>query len=302
MNPDTKNNFWLKVHITMDPILENPTADYLVGVMNASVEQSVEVPVPPLCITVYLQEKNPDIQQQAVLRNQVENHIKELALIFLVEEPKFSWERIEDQDWSNNWKVHFKPFAITKGLIIVPTWEEYTAKKDEQILTMDPGMAFGTGHHATTSLSLNFLRQILATENKQRVLDVGTGTGILGMGAALFGAQQVLGIDNDPDAVTAATENVARNHLHSVMQVSLKPLKQIDEHFNIIAANIIHDVLVGMALDFKSLLAHNGHLVLSGILHGEQEKNIIRVYTDCKFVLVKTEQQEEWVALHFVKK
>lgn len=301
MKQHKNSTFWLKAHVEIDPILEDAVTDYLVGVMGASVEQSADKDGAALCLNVYLEEKNPDTEAQQMLQDKLGTHLGELAAIFQVEEPKIFWEQIEDQDWSSNWKVHFKPFAITEGLVIAPTWEEYTATDNEQVIVMDPGMAFGTGHHATTSLSLDFIRQILATDKDPRVLDVGTGTGILGMGAALFGASRVLGIDNDPEAVRAATENVTLNNLDSIMEVSLDPLQQIDEHFDLIIANIIHDVLITMTDTFSNLLVNGGNLVLSGILHGEQEKNIIRVFTECGFTFAEKKQQEEWAALHFTK-
>ncbi|HIP82157.1 MAG TPA: 50S ribosomal protein L11 methyltransferase, partial [Desulfocapsa sulfexigens] len=285
--------------IETDPIIKDALIDYLVGVMGASVEQSVDTHESTLCLNVYLKEKNPDITKQQQLQDKLEAHLKELATIFQAKEANISWEQIEDQDWSSNWKIHFKPFTITEGLVIVPTWEEYTAKNNEQVIVMDPGMAFGTGHHATTSLSLEFIRKILTADKNQRVLDVGTGTAILGMSAALFGASRVLGIDNDPEAVRIATENVKLNRLNSVMEVSPDPLQQIDEQFDLIVANIIHDVLITMADAFNTLLTQGGNLILSGILHGEQERNIIRVFTDCGFLFVEKKQQEEWASLHF---
>ena len=301
MTQHEDSSFWLKAHIEMDPILEDAAIDYLVGVMGASIEQSVDLDRPALSLNVYLKEKNPDAKTEQMLQDKLKDHLEELALIFQVERSIITWEHIEDQDWSNNWKVHFKPFTITKGLTIVPTWEEYTATAKEKIIVIDPGMAFGTGHHATTSLSLDFIRQILTSGKNQSVLDVGTGTAILGMGAALLGAARVLGIDNDPEAVRVATENVSLNRLDSVMEVSLDPLKQIDEHFDLIVANIIHDVLLTMASEFHSLLVQGGNLILSGILHGEQETNIIQVFTDCGFTFAEKKQQEEWAALHFTK-
>ncbi len=302
MKQNSDHSFWLHAHIEINPVLEDATIDYLVGVMEASVEQSVDIDGPALHLNAYLKEENPNTEVQQMLQDHLEAHLTELSAIFQVEKPNISWKRIEDQDWSNNWKVHFKPFAITEGLTITPTWEEYSAAENELVIVMDPGMAFGTGHHATTSLSLDFIREILTTTTEQQVLDVGTGTGILGMGAALFGATSVLGIDNDPEAVRVATENVGLNNLNSVVTISLEPLQQIDNSFNLIVANIIHDALVTMADPFSRLLVHNGNLILSGILHGEQEKNIINLYTDSGFSLIGRKQEEEWAALHFTRK
>ena len=293
--------YWLKATITINPVLENAVVDYLVGVIGASVEQTVENDQPGLCLNVFLEDQTPDKQTRSDIQSKIKTHLTELADIFHVKQPEIFWERLEDQDWSSNWKVHFKPFEITPGLVIAPTWENYTAEEGEGVIVMDPGMAFGTGHHATTSLSLDFIKQILSSNNGCHVLDVGTGTGILGMGAAIFGAESVLGIDNDPEAVRAATENTALNNLCRTMEVSLTPLEKIDARFNLIVANIIHDVLITMAGDFNRLLKKNGNLVLSGILHGEQEENIRRLFEKNGFSLEGRKQQDEWAALHLSK-
>lgn len=291
---------WLKATILLEPILEEAVSDYLVGVLGAGVEQAVDTVGSLLCLNVFMEEKNLNEGQRQELQDKVDKQLLEFAAIFQVPPPQISWERIEDQDWSSNWKIHFRPFSIIPGLVIVPTWEEYKRKEGEQLIVMDPGMAFGTGHHGTTALSLAFVQKIVSQEKGCHVLDVGTGTGILGMGAALFGASRVLGIDNDPEAVRAATENVALNNLDSVMEVALTPLDQVMAGYDLVIANIIHDVLLTMADDFTRLLKSGGNLVLSGLLHGAQEKNIIRTFEEIGFVLQGREQQEEWAALWFI--
>lgn len=301
MAKDGNAPYWLKAQVKMNPVLEEAVVDFLVGVMGAGVEQAVDTGGPDLYFNVYLQDQSPDEQSQKQLQHKIESYLTEMAGIYQVEQPRINWELLEDQDWSSNWKVHFKPFVITPGLVIAPTWEQYTAEKEEQVIVMDPGMAFGTGHHATTSLSLDFIRKILSKNRGSSVLDVGTGTGILGMGAALFGAERVLGIDNDPEAVRAATENVLLNSLNSTMEVALTPLQNIQENFSLIVANIIHDVLLTMNRDFNKLLKENGNLVLSGILHGEQEENILRVFEKNGFICESRAQLAEWAALHLRK-
>ncbi len=301
MEKQKPEKFWLTARIEIDPIMEEAVSDYLVGVIGASVEQAADGTEPTLILNAFFEEENPDIQAQQELKNALHKHLKDLATLFDVATAVISWDRIEDQDWSSNWKVHFKPFAITKDLVIAPTWEEYHQSEDEHVIVMDPGMAFGTGHHATTSLSLDFIRECLQTGEGQNVLDVGTGTGILGLGAALFGASQVLGIDNDPEAVRAASENVLLNRLDTIMEVSQKPLQEIGGGFDLIVANIIHDVLVTMVDTLATLLRADGDLILSGILQGTQEENIIAVFGGCGFTFVERKQKEEWVALHFTK-
>ncbi len=302
MKEKSNTQYWLTARITLNPILEEAVVDFLVGVMAGAVEQTVDDNNQDFTLNVYFEEKNQDKQERASLQTKVEHQLAELADIFQVATPEISWDLIEDQDWSSNWKVHFKPFTITRGLTIVPTWEEYQPGKNEQVITMDPGMAFGTGHHATTSMSLNFLREVVTNSGGDiSVLDVGCGTGILGMGAALFGATKVLGIDNDPEAVRVAIENVALNAGAGSMEVVQTPLQDLEESFDCIVANIIHDVLLTMREDFYRLLHGNGDLILSGILHGEQERNIIKQFEGAGFVLLANEHQEEWAALHLRK-
>ncbi len=291
-------SYWLKAGVVLDPAMQEAVEDYLVGVLGAGVEQAVDTPDGTLCLNVFFNDISPDESRQQELKTGLESHLQELAVIFSTVPPVITWEIIEDQDWSSNWKVHFKPFAIIPGLFIVPTWEDFRADDGDLVITMDPGMAFGTGHHATTSLALAFVRQIIREKGSgQRVLDVGTGTGILGMGAALLGASEVLGLDNDPDAVRIAGENVQLNRLEAVMTTAETAIEQVSVPRTLLVANIIHDVLIDMAEQLNRLLTVDGDLVLSGILHGEQEENIIRHYAEMGFVLHARAEREEWAAL-----
>ncbi len=294
---------WLTAHITLDPVLEEAVVDFLLGVMHGAVEQAVNIEDSDIHLNVYFEEKNPNKESRLQLQDELQAQLRELAQIFQVGEPKTTWELIEDQDWSSNWKEHFKPFEITKGLSIVPTWEEYQPRKDEKIITMDPGMAFGTGHHASTSLALDLIRQVMGCGRQAvSVLDVGCGTGILAMGAVLFGAAKVVGIDNDPEAVRVAGENVELNNCAHRVEITQTALQSLAQPFDCIVANIIHDVLVTMNADFKRLLVAGGDLILSGILCGAQEQNIIQVYEQSGFLLIQKALKDEWAALHFQKK
>jgi ribosomal protein L11 methyltransferase len=291
----------LKITIKTDPLLVEPISDFLVGVIEAGVETGARDE--PLFGTVngYIQKANLDVDEVDDILAQVSSYLAELANIFNVAKPGLSSTMIDEEDWGKSWKEHFKPFAIVPGLVIAPTWEEYRPAAGEVVITMDPGMAFGTGHHATTSLSLDFIRETLSGKAGLRLLDVGTGTGILGMAAVLFGAEAVLGIDNDPEAVSAAEENVRRNSLQDHMQISLAPLSSLEEPYEVVVANIVHDVLISMSGDLARLTAAGGALILSGILTGEQVANIIRVFTSNGFQLSGQESRQEWSALRFKK-
>ena len=207
---------------------------------------------------------------------------------------------IDDQDWATSWQKFFSPVEIIPGLVIRPSWEEYTPDANQYVITMDPGMAFGTGQHASTRLALMLIASCFDTDHNRkprRVLDIGTGTGILAMAAAAYGADQIMAIDNDPEAVTVAEHNVLVNHFDWNIGVSTRPLKELEGPYDLICANIVHDVLIDMAPRIKRLAENNSHIILSGILNGEQEKNIEEVFQENSMRLIRTEHQEEWAAL-----
>ena len=293
---------WLQVTVTADPALIESISDFLIGVLDAGVEAAAIDEPDYGTINGYIQDPDPDPKEVERILDQLSAYLDELKDIFKVPAPKLMSKIIEDEDWGKNWKKHFKPFAIVPGLVIVPTWEEYTPKEDESIITMDPGMAFGTGHHATTSLTLEFIRESLSESSDKTVLDVGTGTGILGMAAVLFDADKVRATDNDPEAVKAAKENVVFNGMQDKMDVSLDTLDEITESYDVVVANIVHDVLISMADDLVRLTAEGGSLVLSGLLAEKQLGNINRIFSEKGLSPVGEKIRDEWSAIRFIKK
>ncbi|MDR0476555.1 MAG: 50S ribosomal protein L11 methyltransferase [Desulfobulbaceae bacterium] len=278
--------------IDADVMALDAIGDFCLGVFNAAVEQSADRPV--LRVFLALPE-NP-----AAIVTQLENYCQQLAKALSIALPRVSWKILPAQDWGSRWKEHFHPFTLTPGLVIAPTWKEYAARPTEKVIVMDPGMAFGTGHHATTSMAAALLLETVAA-GAETVLDVGCGTGILAMAAALFGAGQVLAIDNDPLAVTAARENVARNDLSAKIGISGDNLSSLSGNFHIVIANIVYDVLLDLALDMVRLTAPGGALILSGILAGKQEESIIRHFAALGCIGSDQRRQNEWAALRLHK-
>jgi ribosomal protein L11 methyltransferase len=295
------DNKWLKITIKTDPVLVEPISDFLIGVIEAGVETGARDELLYGTVNGYVQKANLSREEVDDLLEQVSSYLHDLVKIFDTAEPTLSSTMIDEVDWGKSWKEHFKPFTIVPGLVICPTWEEYRPVAGEAVITMDPGMAFGTGHHATTNLSLECIREAVTEQAGLRCLDVGTGTGILGMAALLFGAGGVLGIDNDPEAVRAAEENVRRNVLQEQMEVSLTPLTALEDIYEIVIANIVHNVLVDMADDLARLTAEGGNLILSGILAGDQAANIQTVFSGKGFQLISQKSRQEWAALMFRK-
>ena len=292
---------WLKITLTSDPLLVEALSDFLEGITGAGVEIVVNDSLLLTKINAFLEKRNPEEAETEQILKQLTGYAREVAEIFQVPVPEIESTVIEEEDWGTTWKEHFKPFTIIPGLVIKPTWEDYSAAGDEKVIEMDPGMAFGTGHHATTTLSLELLRAVLPGMAAASVLDVGAGTGILGMAAALFGADRVVGIDNDPEATAAASENVLRNGLEEKMSVASTPLATMQGSFSIVVANIIHDVLLELSDDLDRLTAPGGRLIVSGILTGEQTESIRKHFLERGLYPEKHLQKKEWSALLFTK-
>ena len=297
MANEEKNTRRLKVTITCDPRLSDSITDYLIGVWNCGVEMGLEDHPAKQSLHAFFDSEAPDPDEIETLVARIRTYCRELSAIFQVEEVLVVPETIEDEDWSNSWKQHFRPFAIVPGLVIKPTWEDYSPAGDELVIEMDPGMAFGTGHHATTSLCMDFIRTAVQAGNGEAVLDIGTGTGILAMAAALFGADRVMAIDNDPEAVSAAQLNAVQNGLGDKIDVDIRPLESLQGEYSLVVANIIHDVLVAMEPDIRRLTKKGGTVVLSGILREGQADSIISLYRKTGFALVERREKDEWAAL-----
>ena len=261
-------------------------------------------------ITTYISIDPSDSENETISKkiNELKQFLANLPLIFTeCPAPKFFTEMIMEEDWGKAWKSFFTSFQITPKLTIKPSWEKTKKQSQEDngehIIEMDPGLAFGTGHHASTQMALLLLEELYQsrTMKLEKVLDVGTGSGILAMGCGLFGAINVQAIDNDPDAVETAKGNIIRNRLEDIITVSDQDIASIESGFNLIVANIIHDTLAEMAKLLTGLLAPKGYLILSGILKGDQENSIREIYTGQGLSFIEIMTKDEWAALQFQK-
>lgn len=200
---------------------------------------------------------------------------------------------VAEEDWATAWKQYFKPQRVGRHFVVRPTWETYEPQPGDRVILIDPGMAFGTGLHATTRLCLRALEDVVQTG--MTVADVGTGSGILAVGAALLGASSVASVDNDPVAVRVAEENVAVNAVGdrvTVAEASVPPTGAWD----VVVANILADVILGMADLLRGALKPGGVLVASGIIENRAE-DVRQGLSRAGLTVYETRTEGEWVAL-----
>lgn len=206
---------------------------------------------------------------------------------------------VDDEDWKDKWKENFKPTKITNRIVVKPTWEAYTAADDEVILEIDPGMAFGTGTHETTSLCMKLLEKYILAGNPEeiKVLDVGCGSGILAISAALLGCKNILGVEIDTDAVEIAKENVELNKVADSVICQYGDLTEgIDFSADIIVANLMHNLVMMLAPSALKHMEPGAVFISSGILI-EKRDQVAASITESGFEIVEILEDGEWCAI-----
>lgn len=218
------------------------------------------------------------------------------------EEALGSWEFLlvekEDQDWSKKWKEKWDVTHVSDKITVVPDWIEYSPKSsDEVIITLEPGCAFGTGTHSTTQLCMKMIEKYMPCG--ARVADIGTGSGILAICAAKFGASYVYGCDNDDTVIDVARENAAKNAVKC--DFDLNTADKITQKFDFVLANILHNVLAEIMPDLKNIMNSGALLVLSGILD-EKKQVVLDSIKKCDLILVEEVHLNQWTAFVVRKK
>ncbi|WP_026584465.1 50S ribosomal protein L11 methyltransferase [Bacillus sp. J33] len=209
---------------------------------------------------------------------------------------KVSISEVNEEEWATAWKKYYNPVKISERFTIVPTWEEYNpVSSDELIIELDPGMAFGTGTHPTTVMCIQALERTV--KQGDTVVDVGTGSGVLSIAAAMLGAEKVKALDLDEVAVNSARLNIKLNKVQQIVDVSQNNLLDgIDEKADIIVANILAEVILRFTDDVASAVKEGGYFIASGII--QQKKQEVRdAIAAAGFDIEETIQMEDWVAI-----
>lgn len=202
---------------------------------------------------------------------------------------------VNESDWANEWKKYYKPTKIGEKIVVKPTWEDYDMQEDDLIIELDPGMAFGTGTHETTSMCIRELEKYV--DESKRVFDIGCGSGILAIAAAKLGAKEVVAGDLDEVAVKVSKENCELNNVSDKVVVKHGSLFEVVEgKADVIVANIIADIIKILANDVSKFLSEDGVFISSGIIHAKIDE-VVESLEKNGFEIVEIVKLGEWSAI-----
>jgi len=294
---DKPRRRWLLISLHVPGPSVEAVSNFLMEQDAAGIEENGEGPKGERLKAYFLR----DGREGGVLRA-LRRYLKSLQSI----QPEISQAKIEtvtipEQDWGETWKRFFKPFRVTSRVVVNPPWSSFQPKKNEVSIVINPGMAFGTGTHATTKLCIRALEKGLRKKGLS-VLDVGTGSGILSILAGRLGAGEVLGVDTDEVAVEVARENVRRNRVSDLVKVRKGGIGNIRRQFDVVVANIDLRSLRKMRGPLLRRLKGKGLLVLSGLLEGEGDR-LQEYYMETGHLRrTQSTREGEWICLTFRKK
>lgn len=257
------------------------------------------------CVTAYLADNVQGADMLSAIKSEM------IALKSRDNENKFGrlvveLSNVKEEDWANNWKQYFKPLTVGEKLVIKPSWEDYEGKDHRTIVEIDPASSFGTGQHNTTQLCLELIEKNLHQGDK--MLDLGCGSGILSIAGILLGANSATAVDIDQNSVNIATENAKKNNINAdkyktfcgnvIADNSL--CDKIGKGYNLIAANIVADVLIAMSPLFEKFITDGTVLILSGIIC-ERCDEVLLAMKNNGYKLIELKEKDGWAAVSFTK-
>lgn len=244
-------------------------------------------------IMAYFSEEESNLPEKIV---DIREHIKNLKDFGLeIGSATVELSNINQDDWETAWKQYFKPVHVTDRIVVKPEWETYEKQPGEIVIEIDPGMAFGTGTHETTSMCINQIEKNLKAGDK--IIDIGCGSGILAMAAVLLGAESAVGVDLDPVAVRVSKENIELNALDDKIEIFQGNLTDvIKEKAEIVVANIMADIIVILLEDVRDFIKDGGLFISSGIIVPKREL-IEKTLIEKSFKIIEVEIKGEWCAI-----
>jgi ribosomal protein L11 methyltransferase len=281
---------WLEVGVTVD----NEAAEAVAEVLSRYAYHGVVIEATPehadrVVVRAYL----PADDQLQVNKHRVEEALWHLGQIWPIPEPTF--RPVAEADWAEAWKEQLRVLHIGQHIVVRPSWLDYTPTSEDIVINLDPGMAFGTGLHPTTQLCLEALEELIKPGAK--VLDLGTGSGILAIAAAKLGAGSVMAVDKDAVAIKTARENVIANSVQEIVNAVKGSLADVSGHYDVVVVNILARVIVEMLDEgLETRVQPGGKIVFAGIIV-EQEARVIEALGQKEFVLSGRQERGDWVCL-----
>jgi ribosomal protein L11 methyltransferase len=288
---------WLEVSVRVDGEAAEAVSEVFNryghggAVIEEAINETDEAVGETLTVKVYLPFENG----QAAGQREIEEALWHLGQLYPIPLPRF--RHLSEEDWAHAWKKHYRVLRVGQRIVVKPSWQAYTPRPDDVVIELDPGMAFGTGLHPSTRLCLVALEKHLIPG--VRVLDVGTGSGILAIAAARLGAGLVLALDIDPMAVQAARANVAANEVEHVVSVepgSWPTLEPYPQAFDIVLVNILAETIVELLNEgLVHCLREAGLMVVSGLIES-REAMVMEALGAQGVDIVERLQEKDWVA------
>ena len=227
---------------------------------------------------------------------ELKRRLDEIGEFLDIGEGFMSYKYVKDEDWANNWKADYKSFRISDRVVICPSWEDTEFAPEDVVIRLDPGSAFGTGTHETTSMCAEFIDRYLDECGSGKLLDLGTGSGILAIIAGKLGASDVEAIDIDKLAVDVAIDNCAINGCGDIKCHTGELKDAYEGSYKIIIANIIADVIAAIVPDVKSKLDPDGVFICSGIINTKADR-VCNAIAACGMKIVEEHERNDWIAM-----
>jgi len=277
---------WLQLSVRTDPAAIDAVSNFLIE------RGSPGVVIKKSEIQAYFVHSTED----ALIRKDIKRFLRGLGRLY-TQEPRLRWRLLKDRDWNSSWHRFFKPQKVGDAFWVTPPWAASPTFRHRRVITIEPGMAFGTGTHATTRGCMEFIEKVAASFRGTgfNALDVGTGSGILAIALAKLGANRVWAVDTDPVALKVAGENLRCNSVRDKIQLSESQVSRIRKSFPVVVANLTAETILDLAAALEKRVAPQGFLVLSGILN-QKTKQVINQFA-ANFRVTRRKREKEWVTL-----
>ena len=289
---------WLCVSVAVPHDTVDAVANFLVELGSSGIVEGEYAPDAPLLPTTTVQGFFPEHQDSATLGERLTQYLQSLAVLHTgIGQSRPQYDIITSDAWKEQWKGHFPPLCVGQHLLVLPPWEPQPDQPDRHCIVINPSMAFGTGHHATTHTCLEAIESLCIQDGPpERALDLGTGSGILAIALAKLGGAAIWATDIDPDALAEARQNANVNQVADALHISATSLADLPLPFPLVMANLFASTLIELSLPLTSAVASSGHAILSGI-QADQEEAVRHAFCSPAWTLATRLPKDEWVTL-----